>query len=165
VSSWLKPFVWKPLYSIYIFCTCRWRWTTWRVLYKKQELLTFLKHLSSPSFCRGLCCCSVFLFSFLCDVVLCWYLSSCAPFCFCPRISPTLMKLSFSSFSVNNCTVHVTTLVMRIKILYRHSAYEWSFWFITWYQQSYIIGDIKRNQDVNIVLQGFTVLNILRLTT
>jgi hypothetical protein len=29
-----------------------------------------------------------------------------------------LMKLSFSSFSVNNCTVHVTTLVMRIKIQY-----------------------------------------------
>ena len=85
----------------YIHCTCRWWWTTWGVLYKKQELLTFLKHLSSPSFCRGLCCCSMFLFSFLCDVVLCWYLSSCAPFCFCPRISPTLMKLLFSSFSVH----------------------------------------------------------------
>ena len=136
----------------YIHCTCRWWWTTWGVLYKKQELLTFL---SSPSFCRGLCCCSMFLFSFLCDVVLCWYLSSCAPFCFCPRISPTLMKLSFSSFSVNNCTVHVTTLVMGIKILYRHSADEWSLWFITRYQQSYIIGDIKKNQDVSILLQGY----------
>ena len=44
------------------------------------------------------CCCSMFLFSFLCDVVLCWYLSSCALFCFCPRISRTLMKLSFLPF-------------------------------------------------------------------
>ena len=138
-----------------ILYTCRWWWTAWRVLCKKQEMLTFLNHVSSPSFCRGLCCCSMFLFVFLCDVVLCWCLSSCAPFCFFPGISRTLMKLSFSSFSVNNCTVHVTTLVMGIKILYRHSADEWSLWFITRYQQSYIIGDIKRNQNVSILLQGY----------
>jgi uncharacterized protein YqhQ len=67
-------------------------------------------------------------------------------------LSPPLIKLSFSSFSVNNCTVHVTTLVIRIKILYRHSAYEWSFWFITRYQQSYIIGDEFRNVTVLIFL-------------
>ena len=70
------------------------------------------------------CCCSMFLFSFLCDVVLCWYLSSCAPFCFFSQISPTLMKLSFSSFSVNNYNVHVTTLVMRIKRYCINTAYE-----------------------------------------
>ena len=50
---------------------------------------------------------------------------------------PVLWWNFVSSFSVNNCTVHVTTLVMRITILYRYSAYEWSFWFITKYQQSY----------------------------
>ena len=44
-------------------------------------------------------------------------------------------------------------------ILYRYFAYEWSFWFITRYK-SYIIADIKRNREVNILLQlkiqGFT---------
>jgi hypothetical protein len=65
--SWLKPFVWKPLYSIYMSLTMN------NMVGVVEEAGT--ANLSeAPEFTQFLCCCSIFLFIFLCDVVLCWSL-------------------------------------------------------------------------------------------
>ena len=78
-------------------------------------------------------CCSLLVFVFLCPIL---FLSPNFPY---------FNETFVSSFSVNNCTVHVTTLVMRIKILYRYSAYEWSFWFITRQQVLHYRGYQKKS--------------------
>ena len=72
-------FYYLRLFRIVVSTNLLYIWVTWRVLYKKQELLILREHLSSPPVFGGVRV--AHLFSFLCCPIMCLYVLTSVLWC------------------------------------------------------------------------------------